>query len=182
MKKTARGFTLVELLIVIAIIAILAVVAFIVINPLELTRRARDASRLSDIASLQQAITVAVQEATSTPNQVLCVGGGNVCQGRSNVDSRNSNGTGWVRVDLSSQQAVSVPTLPIDPNDGLQFHYTYCADTGLTGITADWVIFTTLESTQQSGKMTTDGGPDDTKFEAGTKLSLSGVAPCTYNP
>ncbi len=180
MKKTARGFTLVELLIVIAIIAILAVVAFIVINPLELTRRARDASRLSDIASLQQAITVAVQEASSTPDQVLCVGGGTACQGRSHVDTRNSNGTGWVKVDLSSQKAVSVPTLPIDPNNGATFHYTYCADTGTGGTVADWVIFTTLESDQQKGKMTTDGGPDDARFEAGTKLSLNGAGSCTY--
>lgn len=185
MKKTARGFTLVELLIVIAIIAILAVVAFLVINPIELTRRARDASRLSDIASLQQAITVAVQEATGTADKVLCSDGaggatGTSCQGKSNVDTRASNGTGWVRVDLSSAKAVAIPTLPIDPANGIDFHYMYCADTGTGGSNADWVILTKLESSQQSPKMTTDGGPQDTLFEAGTKISLSGTGNCTF--
>lgn len=186
MKKTARGFTLVELLIVIAIIAILAVVAFLVINPIELTRRARDASRLSDLASLQQAITVAVQEATGTADKILCSDGsggatGTSCTGKSNVGSRASNGAGWVHVDLSSAKAVAIPTLPIDPTNSTDYHYVYCADTG-SGTNADWVIFTTLESEQQKGKMITDGGSvaTNTRFEAGTKLSLSGVGSCTY--
>ena len=178
LRKTVRGFTLVELLVVIAIIAILAAVVVLIINPLELTRRGRDAARLTDLANLQQAINVAVQEATGSGTaQILCVGGltGGACSGKSaDTGSRSSNGTGWVKVNLSSQNAVSVPTLPADPTNSTVYHYTYCSDGN------SWEINTVLESEQQKGKMATDGGPtavdnatDTTgRYEVGSALGL----------
>ncbi|MDP3758194.1 MAG: prepilin-type N-terminal cleavage/methylation domain-containing protein, partial [Candidatus Daviesbacteria bacterium] len=117
MKKAAHGFTLVELLVVIAIIAILAAVVVLIINPLEITRRGRDAARLSDLANLQGAINVAVQEATSSSAAILCAGTTVPCSGLSNTGTRVSDGTGWVKVNLSIQNSVSVPTLPIDPTN-----------------------------------------------------------------
>ncbi|MFH1840962.1 MAG: type II secretion system protein [Candidatus Shapirobacteria bacterium] len=47
MKSLQKGFTLVELLIVIAIIAVMGAVSLIVLNPLELINRGRDANNLS---------------------------------------------------------------------------------------------------------------------------------------
>lgn len=187
MKKTAhRGFTLVELLVVIAIIAILAAVVVLIINPLELTKRGRDAARLTDLANLQSAINVAVQESTGSGTAaILCKANGNYpCNGSSNTGTRVSDGTGWVKTDMSSQKSVSIPTLPIDPINDVTYHYTYCADNDT------WEIDTVLESDQQKGKMATDGGPDaadnatDTtgRYEVGSSLSLirpSGGS-CTY--
>lgn len=188
-QQIAKGFTLVELLVVIAIIAILAAVVVLIINPLELTRRSRDATRLSDVANLQTAINVAAQESTNSGTDILCVGGltSGYCEGRSNTGTRSSNGTGWVKVNLSSQQSVSVPTLPADPlNDGT-YHYTYCSN-GST-----WEINAKLESQQQLPKMRDDGGPDAVHnditgtsptglYENGSDLAL--IAPsgggCTY--
>ena len=180
MTKSVRGFTLVELLVVIAIIAILAAVVVLIINPLELTRRGRDAARLTDFANLQQAINVAVQESTDSAQDVLCNGVGlAACAAKSNVGSRNADGSGWVKVNLSGQNAVSVPTLPIDPSNGTAYHYVYCADTAGGG--AKWEIFGTLESQQQSGKMLTDGGNEDTRYEIGSDLDLDlTVAGCAY--
>lgn len=176
MKKSAHGFTLVELLVVIAIIAILAAVVVLIINPLELTRRGRDAARLSDLANLQQAINVAVQEATSSSAAILCNGGATPCNGSSNVGTRSSDGTGWLKVNLSSQKSVSVPTLPIDPLNNAANHYTYCSDGNA------WEIDTALESTQQSGKMSTDGGNDPNLYEVGSNLNLIALSggSCTY--
>lgn len=170
------GFTLVELLVVIAIISILAAVVVLIINPLELTRRGRDAARLTDLANLQQAINVAVQEATSSAAAILCKDTTTPCNGSSSTGTRSASGTGWVKVDLSSQQSVSVPTLPIDPTNSTTYHYTYCSDG--TG----WEINTVLESTKESGKMTTDGGNEDTKYEVGSKLGLIAASggSCTY--
>lgn len=174
------GFTLVELLVVIAIVAILAAVVVLIINPLELTRRGRDAARLTDLANLQNAINVAVQESTESAQEILCKGvGTEACAEKSGAAKRNANGTGWVKVDLSTQKAVSVPTLPIDPSDGTAYHYVYCADT--TGGAAKWEIFATLESEQQKGKMTADGGNDGARYEIGSDLKLDEtVSGCTY--
>lgn len=179
MKKSAqvhKGFTLVELLVVIAIIAILAAVVVLIINPLELTRRGRDAARLTDLANLQQAINVAVQEATGSAATILCSGGSAPCNGSSNTGTRGSNGTGWVKVDMSTQKSVSVPTLPIDPINDATNHYTYCSDGN------GWEIDAKLESQQQSGKMGTDGGDDPVLYEVGSTLRL--ISPsggtCTY--
>lgn len=182
LKKSAQvrnlGFTLVELLVVIAIIAILAAVVVLIINPLELTRRGRDAARLTDLANLQNAINVAVQESTGAGAvSVLCKSTGSYpCNGNSNTDGRNSDGTGWVRTDLSTQKSVSVPTLPVDPVNDATYHYTYCANND------QWEIDAKLESSQQAGKMTGDGGNDPALYEVGSNLTL--VAPsggsCTY--
>ena len=55
-KNKESGFTLLELLIVIAIIAILSVALVIVLNPAETLRKARDAQRISDLSTLKTAI------------------------------------------------------------------------------------------------------------------------------
>ncbi len=179
MNKSAqvhKGFTLVELLVVIAIIAILAAIVVLIINPLELTRRGRDAARLTDLANLQQAINVAVQEATGSAATILCRNGSTPCNGSSNTGTRGSDGTGWVKVDMSTQNSVSVPTLPIDAINDTNNHYTYCSDGNA------WEIVAKLESTQQSGKMGSDGGDDPVLYEVGSNLRL--ISPsggiCTY--
>ncbi len=170
MKKTARGFTLVELLVVIAIIAILAAVVVLIINPLELMKRSRDAARLTDLANLQQAINVDVQESTQSTQYIACNGVIGDCTGVRFTDARVVNGTGWVKVNFGSQKSVSVPTLPIDPSNGTTYHYRYC------GNAEKWMIEAVLESDQQIGKMTSDGGPSDTLYEVSSDMSLV----CTY--
>lgn len=62
-----RGFTLIELLVVIAIIGILAVMVLVVINPVMVQQRARDAVRISDLLSLQQAIESFAIDNNSVP-------------------------------------------------------------------------------------------------------------------
>lgn len=175
-KETAKGFTLVELLVVIAIIAVLAAVVVLIINPLELTKRSRDATRLSDLANLQTAINVAAQEQTGTSGtDILCVGGltAGVCTGKStDADSRASDGTGWVKVNLSTAQSVSVPTLPADPvPNSADYHYTYCSDG------TAWEIDAKLESAQQIAKMANDGGPGGATAADNIIVGVAGAIP-----
>ena len=53
-----RGFTLLELIIVIAILAVLAVAVVIVLNPAEVLAKARDSNHLSDLSALKSAIAL----------------------------------------------------------------------------------------------------------------------------
>lgn len=187
MNKTVQknqGFTLVELLVVIAIVAILAAVVVLIINPLELTRRGRDAARLTDLSNLQGAINVAVQEATDSGAAILCNGATYPCTAASypvGGATRTSDGTGWVKVDLGGNQSVSVPTLPVDPTNSTTYHYTYCADNDA------WEIDSVLESDQQKPKMAADGGDQNAtdttgRYEVGSNLTLINAAgtPCAY--
>lgn len=67
--KTKRegGFTLLELLIVIAIIAILSIALVFMLNPAETLKKARDAQRISDLKSVKTALGIMLT-ASSTPN------------------------------------------------------------------------------------------------------------------
>lgn len=172
MRKTAQGFTLVELLVVIAIIAILTLVIGVVINPIELRRQSNDAVRLSDMATLQQAINVAAQEATTSGTAVLCVPPVTApCTGDSNpgtAANRKTDGTGWVKVNLSAQKSVSLPTLPIDPVNDATYHYNYATNSQGTA----WEINAVLESQKYATKMAEDGGTNDNVYEKGSDLTI----------
>jgi len=56
LNKNKKGFTLLELLIVIAIIAILSVALVLVLNPAETLKKARDGQRISDLSTIKTAI------------------------------------------------------------------------------------------------------------------------------
>lgn len=173
MKKSVpnqkRGFTLIELLVVIAIIAVLAAVVVLLINPIEILRRGRDSTRLSDLNNLQTAINAGLQDAGGSAATVLCYNLTPPCSGNSTdagASVRKVNGTGWVKVNFLGQSSVTVPTLPIDPTNSSTYKYSYYSDG------TNYELDATLESTQQSGKMTTDGGDNNAIYEIGSSLIL----------
>src|SRR6266481_355975 len=65
-SKSQKGFTLLELLIVIAIIAILSVILILVLDPAETLKKSRDAQRISDLATVKTALGI-YTTTTSTP-------------------------------------------------------------------------------------------------------------------
>ncbi|MEK9154841.1 MAG: type II secretion system protein [Patescibacteria group bacterium] len=60
-----KGFTLLELLIVIGIIAVLSVAIIFVLDPAETLRKSRDAQRMSDLATLKTALGIYVTSKTT---------------------------------------------------------------------------------------------------------------------
>lgn len=165
-KNSSVIFILIGLIAAIPVIAILAAIVVLIINPLELTRRSRDAVRLSDFLDIQQTI-LTLQ--TNDPKTSLCGAKTIPCMGQSNINdpqANNIDGTGWVRINLGKISRTGVTFLPLDPvNDATNF-YKYCSDG------KDWEIVTIFESEQQKGKMTTDGGIDPNLYEVGSKFGL----------
>lgn len=62
LKLNIKGFTLVELILVIGIIAILFTIALIVLNPIEQFHKANDTKRKSDLAQIQRGLEIYYQD------------------------------------------------------------------------------------------------------------------------
>jgi len=153
--KTKYGFTLIEMLVVIAVIAALAVIVVIVINPAELLKRSRDTARLSDLSTLQDAIGVyeaGVGSVTgsssviyvSLPDPAAAISG-NQCSSLSlptlpagwayhcaaSSSFRNIDGTGWLPVDFTRiPSGAPISHLPVDDLNasGTGLYYAYTAN------------------------------------------------------
>ncbi len=175
-----KGFTLLELLIVIGILAILSTTMIIVINPAEMLKKARDSQRIADLSTLKTAIILYVTD-VSNPN----IGSDTYsfsmvstqCAGRtaSSTTSQAVDGSGWIPIkftDISGGSPIS--NLPKDPNQSAvggdpSLYYVYLTNT------ADntFELVANLESTSYSGTESGDGGSINTLYEVGTKLGIA---------
>jgi prepilin-type N-terminal cleavage/methylation domain-containing protein len=138
-----KGFTLVELLIVLALIAILATILILVIKPGQIMSRARDAQRQGDLRNLSSALDAYLVELAQNPSldwpkRGACTGGTNpnifysvtttdaltgwppLPSGHTatGTNSQSLDGTGWVPLDITAVPVVNLPKLPIDPLNG----------------------------------------------------------------
>ncbi len=161
-----KGFTLIELVIVIAILAVLASVVVLVLNPAQLMAQARDSQRISDLSSIKIAVALYIATTTSTPT----IGTGPTCTAAScNVSgpfgsetistSTTVDSTGWVPTDLTKTAGGSpLPSLPLDPTNSGSYFYAYKGeDTGHT-----FELDTRLESQKYRDMMVSDGGNKNT--------------------
>ena len=165
-----KGFTLVELLVVVAILGILMVAVVLAINPVEIMKKGRDSTRLSDMDTLRKAIDLSVADGATLTTTV--VPGDSSAIGASRV----TTGLGWVNVDVSKY----LSTLPIDPRNGDIFDdavptpvtgkYLYSSDGSA------YELNCYLESGDNLDKYTTDGGNDPARYEVGTSLTLMSPA------
>lgn len=64
-QTNKKGFTLLELLIVITILSILTLVVVLFINPVEMLKKSRDVQRMSDLATVKSAIILHLQNSAS---------------------------------------------------------------------------------------------------------------------
>ena len=111
-----KGFTLLELLIVIAIMAILAAVAIFVLNPAETLRETRDAQRVSDLATMKTAIALYITKTTSTiylgnsGSNTTCKDSASWASGDGINYSYPSDSPGAAITDATLDSATSYPT------------------------------------------------------------------------
>lgn len=165
-KTNAKGFTLIELLVVIAIIGILAAVVLIALNPVEFLRKSRDTQRISDI---DQLVTATKLYLANNPTATLPTGP--LCSPAAAPTSADvaTDGTGWLTFNINTgSTSNTLPKLPSDPAPSATQRYAYAADANL-----NFEYSTILESTSNTAKMTTDGGGDAARYEAGTSVGLT---------
>jgi len=190
----STGFTLIELLIALAIVAILSVVVITAINPNQLLKQSRDSGRISDLATLNKALSlysVAVGDSLGTASTVyvsipdssvscanlglpaLPSGWSYHCAPQASY--RKVDGTGWLPLNFSQISFGSpLSILPADPTNTTStgLYYTYTAGSGNR-----YEIAATLESAKYklgggADKVSTDAGSYPDLYETGTKLTL----------
>ena len=190
------AFTLIELLVVIAIIAILAVVVVLTLNPAELLRQSRDANRLSDLSTMNDAVnlyatnlsgTIGYSLGTASTSEISVADPtapliGNQCQGlgmpalptgytydcSASSTVRNINNTGWIPINFTNISAgTPFSSLPVDPVNTTSSNLYYTYQ--INGST--YAISASLESTRYAKAGETDGSSDPTLIEAGSGIS-----------
>jgi prepilin-type N-terminal cleavage/methylation domain-containing protein len=200
-----KGFTLLELLIVIAILAILASAAAVVLNPGEILRKGRDSSRVTDLNSIRTAINYYIAN-TSSPvlgsnssvgctdqttgytythiaNAGVFIGGTT----SSASTTRTVAGAGWIPVALSSLTGGSpLVAWPVDPSGATATsasrYYAYLCNNA----NATFTVFADMESSTYarggSGDVeSTDGGNIATVYEMGTAFLAASTTANFYS-
>ena len=163
-QMEAAGFTLIELMITISIIAILSGVLMWLINPASLLAKGRDAKRLSDLDSLNKAISLAIAD-----DELTLINTG-ACSDCSSISGTQAvDGTGFVKFTIpigKTGLSKFLPTLPLDPTNTDPYYYTFGSTT--TG----YEIHSVLESPDNAAKMSTDGGDKQNIYELGSDLDI----------
>ncbi len=126
-KEQAKGFTLLELLIVVGIVAILSVALVIVLNPAEALKKARDSTRISDLNTLKTAFGLYLAS-TSTPSLDSTFGSATtgICTTRGDGGAPTS-----IRIAYSS---VVVPTSAVATAAGADANANFTAATVTYGV------------------------------------------------
>jgi len=186
--KSIKGFTLVELIIVIAIIGILTTAVLFTINPLKVLSDTRNTTRKQDVLNLTRAIQKGMIEGTMT----LTGTAGTPYKGNSSsTDIANFaiDGTGYVKFDKnagipSTQTNLNIARLPQDPLNGNvitcptgytcdgsddnaknKYRVVFCSDG------TDFEVNVRLEN-DFNLDMQKDGGDEEGAYEVGTKLTI----------
>lgn len=125
-----KGFTLVELLIVIAIIAILAVVVFVALDPLSRFQDARDSQRWSDVTAILDAVKLdqvdnggSYVAAVSglTDNLYYAIG---TCSGSTTCTAVAESATACADLTAMATEGY-LPAVPMDPSNGTAANTDY---------------------------------------------------------
>lgn len=111
MKVHNKGFTLIELIVVIGIIAILSAMIITILNPLEQFAKARDAQRKSDLSQVQKALEQYYQDTGSYPASTNAF----------NIIGLNSGTISWGTSSVNNWPYMNL--LPQDPDNSRTYVY-----------------------------------------------------------
>src|SRR3989344_8806893 len=149
MQSNKKGFTLLELLIVIAILAVLGAIVIFMLNPAETLKKSRDAQRISDLSTLKTALGIII---TSSTTPYLALGNTNCLQGGSAAKIYYSS-------SVADASCATAPTPGADANG--TFSATDWCETNTTPTNVDetgWipVVFSWLPGGSQISNLPLD--------------------------
>ena len=170
-----KGFTLIELLVVIAILAILATVIVVIINPGELLKQARDTTRISDLAAVNNAIALYLSDYNNPgiggASNAACASGANATLVRCTYTGAATpfggavpcttnatttvDGNGWVPITFTSISSGSpLARLPLDPSQSATLFYSYACGGGTNALNYE------MDAAMESVKYKAGGSAD----------------------
>ncbi|MEK7531135.1 MAG: type II secretion system protein [Patescibacteria group bacterium] len=117
--KTARAFTLIEILVVIGIIAVLAAIVIIAINPARQFAQARDSQRTANLNSILNAVGQRIADNKGVFAGVAA--DGSICPtlpASATEISTTSPASAETSAKLGCLTPTYIPELPADPNGG----------------------------------------------------------------
>lgn len=188
--RIERGFTLVEILIVIAIISVISVVVVVMINPAEQFKTTRDSQRIADLSLIDLTLTelttvlrrydlgssntvyVSLSDTSPTCENLLGDlpslpdGWSYGCVTAENL--RKIDGTGWIPVDFTRIPGISAfSVLPIDPKNEAEggLYYTY--------VSGSWEITAMLESKKYLEESASKNGSGFFSFQVGNNIDAT---------
>ena len=182
-----KGFTILEILIVIFLIGVFSAILFFAFNSLDVIKKARDSRRINDLQVLNSAIQILLNQ-----NPDVFLGNENLiylslpdnnsncsfylsklpplylsfsyrCVTSDNL--RKINGQGWLPFNFSNL-LLGISSLPIDPLNNADYFYSYITKGNKYKLTAK------MESENFSLAMLDDGGIEPLLYEVGSDLKI----------
>lgn len=163
MKRTERGFTLIELMIVMVLMAILA--SIVIGNFATSSKRGRDSRRKSDLQNVQTALESYFNDKGVYPSAVS-----GVMTGCGTADAQPCS---WGGQFADQHGTIYMAVIPEDPIESQQYYYA--------SNTTSYVLYAHLENPLDTGTGVKQSGYTD-KFTAGQTNCASGGVPvaCTF--
>lgn len=158
--NTTLGFSIVEMVIVLAMIMVLSTLMVSFINPSEQNKKARDEKRFSDISKLERVISEYRIDKGYLPDEEMILRTSTSLPTGSSGPLAMSNGTGWLPGDLSRYTT----SLPLDPKNDSTYFYSYRNNEYSFELNAVLEYFTDHSEN--------DGGNDPGVYEVGDDLSV----------
>lgn len=203
-RKQAKGFTLIELIIVITILVILGIVVVMLIDPAEILAQSRDSQRVSDLATIKGAVQLVLSNRAATgteqgycdsttaltPNAFGNAAGiaankvyvSSMTAGAStyNVTATSTrqlaDGTGWIKLNFTGLGTGSaLAGLPVDPTNTYGTSGLYYRF-GCSEVAGryDYEIDAALESAKYKPLCSASGCDDKGLADGGNSTTTSG--------
>jgi len=199
-RKRQAAFTLIELLVVIGIVAVLGTAVVLVLNPAELIKQSRDATRLSNLQLINSVlgqvkannpdvsfgsantvyISIPDEDPTCANTELPALPSGWIYKCKDEASYLNIDGTGWLPVDLTQISGGSafsrLPSDPINSTASGDYFLMYAP-----GPIDSWELAVNIESEKYSSEETNDGGDDNLRFELGSRVNALPKIGWSYN-